>query len=86
MKVVAALWLIGLFASAHADMHTIESRMVGVHDDDTTTLLDAANRQRKIRLDGIDAPELVQPFGRAWSPSLTPKTRAAVRLTGELSG
>ncbi len=38
---------------------------MGVHDGDTITLLDAENRQHKIRLDGIDAPELGQPFGRA---------------------
>ena len=32
---------------------------------DTITLLDVENRQHKIRLDGIGAPELGQPFGRA---------------------
>ena len=36
-----------------------------VTDGDTITLLDADNRRHKIRLDGIDAPELGQPFGRA---------------------
>ena len=45
--------------------NTIEGRIVGVHDGDTITLLDAEHRQHKIRLDGIDAPELGQPFGRA---------------------
>ena len=40
-------------------------RIVGVHDGDTITLLDADHRQHKIRLDGIDAPESGQPFGRA---------------------
>ena len=38
---------------------------MGVYDGDTITLLDVDNRQHKIRLDGIDAPELGQPFGRA---------------------
>ena len=38
---------------------------MGVHDGDTITLLDVDHRQHKIRLDGIDAPELGQPFGRA---------------------
>jgi len=55
----------GTQASTHAGTHTIEGRIVGVHDGDSITLLDADNRQHKIRLDGIDAPELGQPFGRA---------------------
>ena len=37
----------------------------GVHGGDTITLLDAEHRQHNIRLDGIDAPELGKPFGRA---------------------
>ena len=40
-------------------------RIARLHDGDSITLLDADNRQHKIRLDGIDAPELGQPFGRA---------------------
>ena len=55
----------GLVGVAHASTHQIEGRIVGVHDGDSITLLDANNRQHKIRLDGIDAPELGQPFGRA---------------------
>ena len=39
-------------------------RIVNVHDGDTVTALDAANTQHRIRLEGIDAPELGQPFGR----------------------
>ncbi len=42
-----------------------DCRIVGVHDGDSITLLDSENRQHKIRLDGIDAPELGQPFGNA---------------------
>lgn len=62
---VTALCLVGLVAAAHAGTHTFEGRIVGVHDGDTVTLLDAENRQHKIRPDGIDAPELGQPFGGA---------------------
>ena len=36
--------------------------VVGVTDGDTITLLDSDNKQRKIRLAGIDAPERRQPF------------------------
>ncbi|MFM8893699.1 MAG: thermonuclease family protein [Planctomycetia bacterium] len=39
-------------------------RIVNVHDGDTVTALDEANTQHRIRLEGIDAPELGQPFGR----------------------
>lgn len=66
---ITALCLVGLVASTHAGTHAgthqIKGRIVGVHDGDTITLLDVDNRQHKIRLDGIDAPELGQPFGRA---------------------
>jgi endonuclease YncB( thermonuclease family) len=46
---------------------TVTGRCVGVHDGDSMTLLvdtPEGKRQAKIRLDGIDAPELGQPFGR----------------------
>ena len=39
-------------------------RVVSVHDGDTATVLDAGHTQHKIRLAGIDAPELHQAFGR----------------------
>jgi len=40
-------------------------RVVSVHDGDTITCIDAGNTQRKVRLHGIDAPELGQPYSRA---------------------
>ncbi len=40
------------------------ARVVGVYDGDTITVLDNTKRQHKIRLSGIDAPELRQDFGR----------------------
>jgi micrococcal nuclease len=46
---------------------TATGRCVGVHDGDSLTLLldtPDGKRQAKIRLDGIDAPELGQPFSR----------------------
>ena len=62
---ITSLCLFGLVASTHAGTHTLEGRIVGVTDGDTITLLDVDNCQHKIRLDGIDAPESGQPFGRA---------------------
>ena len=40
-------------------------KVVGVHDGDTITLLTAEKEQVKVRLEGIDAPELKQAFGNA---------------------
>jgi endonuclease YncB( thermonuclease family) len=37
--------------------------VVGVSDGDTITILDSGNRQHKIRLEGIDAPESNQGYG-----------------------
>jgi endonuclease YncB( thermonuclease family) len=42
---------------------TLTGRVVGVHDGDTITVIDATMTQHKIRLAGIDAPELKQEFG-----------------------
>ena len=43
----------------------IAGRVVRVADGDTITVLDAAQTQHKIRLQGIDAPEKKQAFGNA---------------------
>ncbi|MDP1718635.1 MAG: thermonuclease family protein [Burkholderiales bacterium] len=42
---------------------TLEGHVVGVHDGDSITVLDTSRIQHKIRLAGIDAPELKQAFG-----------------------
>ena len=52
-------------ASAAVQAGIIEGRIVGVHDGDSVTILDREQRQHKVRLNGIDAPELGQPFGQA---------------------
>lgn len=49
---------------------TITGRVVNVHDGDTITVLDESSTQHKIRLSGIDAPELGQAYGRASRNSL----------------
>ncbi len=54
-----------LFALATAVVaETLTGRVVSVHDGDTLLVLDKARRHHRIRLAGIDAPELGQPFGR----------------------
>ncbi len=60
---VLLLALFAIFSSAIAE--TLQGKVVGVHDGDTITLLDNNDTQYRIRLAGIDAPELSQPFGKA---------------------
>ena len=57
---IAVLFLLSLPVAAHADF---PPRVVGVSDGGTLTILAAGNRQVKIRLYGIDAPETGQDFG-----------------------
>ncbi|SKA85779.1 Endonuclease YncB, thermonuclease family [Prosthecobacter debontii] len=59
------LGLTGLEASE------ITGKVVGVHDGDSLTLLTPDKTQIKVRLEGIDAPELKQPFGAASKKALS---------------
>jgi endonuclease YncB( thermonuclease family) len=52
-------------------VRAITGRVVGVSDGDTITVLAAGNRQLKVRLDGIDAPESRQAFGAKSKQSLS---------------
>jgi endonuclease YncB( thermonuclease family) len=54
-----------------AEEKWIEGKVVGVHDGDTCTVLDAAKTQHKIRFNGIDAPELKQDFGNRSKQNLS---------------
>lgn len=51
--------------------NTLHGRVVGVSDGDTVTVLDANNKQHKIRLSGIDAPEKAQAYGQKSKESLS---------------
>ncbi|MDS4030392.1 MAG: thermonuclease family protein [Candidatus Contendobacter sp.] len=53
---------------------TLTGRVVAVADGDTLTVLVEGNRQVKIRLVGIDAPEYDQPFGQKSRQSLSELT------------
>lgn len=50
---------------------TLLARVVGITDGDTVTVLDAGNREEKIRVGGIDAPEKKQHFGEKSKQSLS---------------
>ncbi len=63
-------WLLAaplLFAQEEEFLATV----VGVHDGDSITVLKSDKTQVKIRLEGIDAPELKQPFGNAAKKALS---------------
>jgi len=67
----AALLSTILYLSAAAQPQTITGTVVAIADGDTLTVLDASNKQHKIRLDGIDAPESSQDFGSRSKQSLS---------------
>ena len=62
------------FTVAAVASEPVPMKVVIVHDGDTLTALDAVNVQHKIRLHGIDAPEIGQPFG----------TKSRDRLAGRI--
>lgn len=49
----------------------IEGKVISVYDGDTVTVLDQDNKKVKIRLQGIDAPELKQEFGSVSQQNLS---------------
>lgn len=49
---------------AFADTTQYQATVIGIADGDTITVLDANKEQHKIRLQGIDAPEKSQAFGK----------------------
>ena len=55
--------LLAVSIAGHSD--TLAGRIVRVIDGDTVVVLDSSNVQRKIRLQGIDAPEVGQSYGKA---------------------
>ena len=59
----APLVLAALLVALPAFGYQLTGRVVAVADGDTITVLDSAQRQTKVRLSGIDAPEKKQPYG-----------------------
>ena len=56
---------------SEANAEIIFGRVIGVSDGDTITVLDADKTEHKIRLMGIDAPEIKQDFGAASKQALS---------------
>ena len=61
---VTVMLAVGVLFSFSVHAELLMGRIVGISDGDTVTLLDANQRQYKIRLTGIDAPEKKMPFGQ----------------------
>jgi endonuclease YncB( thermonuclease family) len=62
--VLCGLALLLLWQTSAVSAATLEGRVVNVADGDTLTVLDDENRQHKVRIAGIDAPERGQAFGK----------------------
>src|SRR4051812_29621262 len=84
---IRAAYIVALLAAMCNGARAAPSRafvgkVVSVHDGDTITVLDSANRQHKIRLAAIDAPELHQAFGQRAKQTLGDKVSGkTVRVT-----
>jgi endonuclease YncB( thermonuclease family)/methylphosphotriester-DNA--protein-cysteine methyltransferase len=78
-KLQAALFLafvlacasVGAAQQANNVQLVIEGKVVRVADGDTITVLDADNKQHRIRFQGIDAPESHQAWGQASKENLS---------------
>ncbi len=66
LAAITAVWMVGAVAAP-----PITGRVVGVHDGDTLTLRREGQPQIKVRLAGIDAPELKQPYGQSAKQALS---------------
>jgi micrococcal nuclease len=60
-KLLLTCFALSLAATASAE--SLTGKVIGVMDGDTIEVLDTTKRPRKIRLEGIDAPEKEQAFG-----------------------
>jgi micrococcal nuclease len=67
----ALLILFALVLPASAQPQILDGKVVSVSDGDTITISDKQKRQYKIRLEGIDAPEINQDYGSRAKRSLS---------------
>lgn len=65
---------------------TFYAKVVGVHDGDSITVLTASNQQIKVRLEGVDCPELKQDYGqkaKQYTSSLCFQKQVRIETTGK---
>lgn len=77
MKILT-IFLIGFALSQQAAAQPIRGRAVKIIDGDTVDILTPAGKKFRVRVAGIDAPEIGQPFGRE------SKVKASTLLKGRL--
>lgn len=58
------LFFISILLLFLSTSRTFNAKVVGVHDGDSITVLTSSNQQIKVRLEGIDCPELKQDYGQ----------------------
>ena len=64
IKAIVASFVMCCLVACNRAEEGLIGRVIRVADGDTLTVLDAANNQHKIRLQGIDAPESKQAFAK----------------------
>ncbi len=62
---LAALVLIATPDSHAAPAKQMQARIAAINDGDTLTVIDFSQKRHIIQMDGVDAPELGQPYGEA---------------------
>lgn len=77
-KTITGLALLALAYTGTTTANTLQGKVVRIADGDTITLLMAGNKQERIRLAEIDAPESGQAFGNRSKQSLIQMCGAAV--------
>ncbi len=70
-NIILLALLIAISLPASAQVNILRGTVVSIADGDTITIVDDNNRQYRIRLQGIDAPESSQSFGTASSENMT---------------
>ncbi|MBC5764111.1 thermonuclease family protein [Ramlibacter albus] len=82
----ALLMTILLLVAASTHARTYSGEVTHVTDGDTLWVRSARGKPRQVRLRGVDAPELCQPFGREARQALASRVlhqRVAVSLSGK---
>lgn len=67
----SAVLIMLMVGSMFGQEKEMSGKVVGVHDGDSITLLTSGKLEVKVRLEGIDAPELKQAYGNASKKSLS---------------